>query len=139
MLGCWVLWLVQNIFKFCYVFSHFFLGTNLFKGLISCILICVCGLVSQLCSTLCDPMDCSLPRLLCPWDFPSKNTEVGCRALLQGIFPTQGLNLASVSPALGGGFLTTEPPGKPGYIMMNYYQIWFSQHFHLFSQLFSRN
>ena len=24
--------------------------------------------------------------------FPSKNTEVGCRFLLQGIFPTQGLN-----------------------------------------------
>ena len=31
-------------------------------------------------------------RLLCPWDFPSKNTGVGCRFLLQGIFPTQGLN-----------------------------------------------
>ena len=30
--------------------------------------------------------------LLCPWDSPDKNTGVGCRALLQGIFPTQGLN-----------------------------------------------
>ena len=30
--------------------------------------------------------------LLCPWDFPSKNTGVGCHFLLQGIFPTQGLN-----------------------------------------------
>ena len=29
-------------------------------------------------------------RLLCPWDFPGKNTEVGCHFLLQGIFPTQG-------------------------------------------------
>ena len=28
-----------------------------------------------------------------PWDFPGKNTEVGCHFLLQGIFPTQGLNL----------------------------------------------
>ena len=28
-----------------------------------------------------------------PWDFPGKNTGVGCRFLLQGIFPTQGLNL----------------------------------------------
>ena len=28
-------------------------------------------------------------RLLCPWDFPSKNTGVGCHFLLQGIFPTQ--------------------------------------------------
>ena len=32
-------------------------------------------------------------RLLCPWDFPNKNTEVGCHFLLQGIFPTQGSNL----------------------------------------------
>ena len=30
--------------------------------------------------------------LLCPWDFPGKNTGVGCFALLQGIFPTQGPN-----------------------------------------------
>ena len=30
--------------------------------------------------------------LLCPWDFPGKNTRVGCHFLLQGIFPTKGLN-----------------------------------------------
>ena len=27
-----------------------------------------------------------------PWDFPGKNTEVGCHFLLQGIFPTQESN-----------------------------------------------
>ena len=32
-------------------------------------------------------------RLLCPWASPGKNTGVGCHARLQGIFPTQGLNL----------------------------------------------
>ena len=32
-------------------------------------------------------------RLLCPWDFPCKNTGVGCHFLLQGIFLTQGSNL----------------------------------------------
>ena len=31
-------------------------------------------------------------RLLCPWNSPGKNAEVGCHALLQGIFPAQGLN-----------------------------------------------
>ena len=31
-------------------------------------------------------------RLLCPWDFPGKNTGVGCHFLLQGIFPAQGFN-----------------------------------------------
>ena len=31
-------------------------------------------------------------RLLCPWNPPGQNTGVGSRSLLQGIFPTQGLN-----------------------------------------------
>ena len=30
--------------------------------------------------------------ILCPWNFPGKNTGVGCHFLLQGIFPTQGSN-----------------------------------------------
>ena len=30
--------------------------------------------------------------LLCPWDFPGKNSRVGCHFLFQGIFPTQGSN-----------------------------------------------
>ena len=32
-------------------------------------------------------------RLLCPGDFPGKNTGVGCHSLLWRIFPTQGSNL----------------------------------------------
>ena len=40
---------------------------------------------------LLQPMDCSLTRFLRPWDFPGKNTGVGCHFLLQEIFPTQGL------------------------------------------------
>ena len=31
-------------------------------------------------------------RLLHPWNSPGKKTGVGCHSLLQGIFPTQGLN-----------------------------------------------
>ena len=31
-------------------------------------------------------------RLFCPWDFPGKDTGVGCHFLLQGIFLPQGLN-----------------------------------------------
>ena len=33
-----------------------------------------------------------LARLLCPWDFPGKDTGVGCHFLLQGIFLTPGSN-----------------------------------------------
>ena len=43
-----------------------------------------------LCATLCyGPQPA---RLLCPWDSSGKNTRVGCHALLQGIFLTQGSN-----------------------------------------------
>ena len=31
-------------------------------------------------------------RILCPWNFPGKNTGVGCHFLLQRIFRTQRLN-----------------------------------------------
>ena len=50
--------------------------------------------VAQSCPTLRCLMDCSPPptRPLCACDSPVKNTGVGCHALLQRIFPTQGLN-----------------------------------------------
>ena len=53
-------------------------------------------------------------RLLCPWDSQGRNTGVGCHALLQGIFPTQGLNpcllcLLHWQP----GSLPLASPGKP--------------------------
>ena len=38
----------------------------------------------QLCLTLCNPMDCSLPGFR-PWDSPGKNTGVGCHFLLQSM------------------------------------------------------
>ena len=53
---------------------------------------CVLCLFAQLCLTLCDPMDCGPPGSSVHGDFPGKNTRVGCHALLQGLFPIQGLN-----------------------------------------------
>ena len=45
---------------------------------------------------------------------PGKNTGVGGRALLQGIFPTQGLNLCLLRLLhLQVGSLPLAPPGKP--------------------------
>ena len=55
----------------------------------------VCVLCVLSCSVVSDSLQpCGLEpaRLLCPWDSPGKNTGVGCHALLQGIFPTQGWN-----------------------------------------------
>ena len=59
--------------------------------------------------TLCDPME--FTRLLCPWDSPGSNIGVGCHFLLQGNLPDPGIEPAS--PALAGGFFTTEPSGSP--------------------------
>ena len=50
---------------------------------------CVCS-VAQSCPALWDPHGPQPARLLCPWDSPGKDAGVGCHALLQGIFSTQG-------------------------------------------------
>ena len=51
------------------------------------ILLCVCSVTSDsVISWTVAHQD------LCPWNFPGKNTGVGCYCLLQGIFLTQGLN-----------------------------------------------
>ena len=72
-----------------------------------------CCLVTQLCPTLLRPLGLGPARLLCPWDFPGKNTRVGCHFLLQGIFPTQGSNLHPLCLLNWQvGSLPLEPPGK---------------------------
>ena len=43
----------------------------------------VCVLAAQLCPSLCDPMNCSLPGSSVHGDSPGKNTGVGCHFLLQ--------------------------------------------------------
>ena len=42
-----------------------------------CVCVCTHAQAQLLCLTLCDSMDysCQVP---CPWDFPGKNTGVGC-------------------------------------------------------------
>ena len=74
-------------------------------------------LCAVLCSVVSDPLRaCGLwpTRLLCPWNFPVKNTEVGCRFLHKGIFPTQELN-PHLSCLLRWWVdsLPLVPPGKP--------------------------
>ena len=52
-----------------------------------------CCLVAKLYPTLLQPHALQPARLLCPWDFPGKNTGVGCHFLLQGLLPIQGSKL----------------------------------------------
>ena len=68
---------------------------------------CACSVVSN----SLQPHGLQSTSFLCPWDFPGKNTGVGCRFFLPGIFPIPGIE-PSFS-ALAGRFLTTVPSGKP--------------------------
>ena len=60
-------------------------------------------LLAETCWTL-GPHGLEPLRPLCPWDFPGKNTGVGCHFLLQGI--------KLMSPALQDYSFTADPPGK---------------------------
>ena len=66
-----------------------------------------CAKSLQSCLILCDPMDCSLPAPL-SLGFSRQEYWSGLRFLLQGIFPTQGLNPHLFRLlALAGGFFTS--------------------------------
>ena len=68
--------------------------------------------IVQLCPTLRDPLDCSLPGSSVHGDSPSKNTGADCYALLQWILPAQGSNPGGL-PNLQAHSLPSKPPGKP--------------------------
>ena len=72
------------------------------------------SLVVQSCPTICNSVDHSPPGSSVREILPGKNTGVGCHALLQGIFPTQGLD---PSLSLAGGFVMVWATGKPIYII----------------------
>ena len=74
---------------------------------------CVLCLVAQLYPTLCDPMDGSPPGSSVHGDSPGQNPGVCCHALLQGIFPSQGLNPDLLHCGQILYHLLSELPGKP--------------------------
>ena len=74
---------------------------------VSCALLC---LVTQSCSTLCDPMGYSLPGSSVHGDSPGKNSGMGCHGLLQGIFPLQGSHPDLPHPWADS--FPSQPPGS---------------------------
>ena len=75
---------------------------------------CVFLLSCLSCVWLCATLWTLVARLLYPRDSPGMNTEVGCHALLQGIFPTQGSNQCLLCLLhWQTGSLPLPPPGKP--------------------------
>ena len=66
--------------------------------------------VAQLCPTLCDPMDCSLPGSSLHGVLQARVLEWVAIFLLQGNLPDPGIEPRS--PAFQADALTSEPPGK---------------------------
>ena len=79
------------------------------SGLLRVPLATLCCVLSQVDSLR--PYGLWPTRLLCSWDFPGKNTGVGCHLLLQENLPNPGIK--PVCPVFLALTLTTEPPGKP--------------------------
>ena len=67
--------------------------------------------VAQSCPTLCDPRDCSLPGSSVHGIFQA-SVWSGFPFPSPGDLPGPGME--PISPALAGGFFTTEPLGTPG-------------------------
>ena len=91
-------------------FPHLWTGGT--KTDFICKLLCKCCSVAQVVSDSLQPHGLQPARLLCPWDFPGKNTGVNCHFLLHGIFLTQGSNHVSCRSCIGRWILIAEPPGK---------------------------
>ena len=78
----------------------------------------VLSLVAQSYPTLCKTMDCNTPGSSVHGNSAGKNIGVGCHALLQGVFPTQGLKLRSL--ALQADSLPAELPKISSYFNNSY-------------------
>ena len=77
-------------------------------------------LVTKQCPNLLQPHGLLPARLLCPWNFPGKNTGAGCNFLLKGNLPDLGIEPAS--PALAGRFFTAQPPWQS--MLFKHHQFW---------------
>ena len=80
-------------------------------GVKSCTMRWLCVHSRSVMSSSFQPHGLQPNRLSCPWNFPGKNTGVGCYFLLQGIFPTQGSNPRFLHSQADS--LPLKPPGKP--------------------------
>ena len=105
------------MFTVIYIYVH----THIYIYVCVCVCVCVCETLKPILTVFywlsciqlfCDPHGLQPAWILCPLDFPSKTTGVGCHFLLHEIFPTWVQNPCP-SPAFTNRFFTTEPPEKP--------------------------
>ena len=74
--------------------------------LVTILLYCTLSTVLSHVPLFCNRMDCS-PGLLCPWNFPGKNTGVGAiSSSRESSQPRDGICISCIS-CIGSGFFTT--------------------------------
>ena len=78
---------------------------------------CCCCLVSKLCPTLCDPMDCRPPGSSVHGISQARINWSGLPFPSPGHLPNPGIK--PVFPALASVFFTAQPPGKPANYLRN--------------------
>ena len=86
--------------------------------------------VAKSCLTLLRLHGLQPARLLRPWDFPGKNTGVGCHFLLQASLPE--LRIKPMSSAFAGRFFATEPPWD--YIIITLLSVITSQRIYIWKE-----
>ena len=73
----------------------------------------------------CEPMNCSLPGSPVHWDSPARTLEWVARALLKGIFPTQGSKLLLLHcRQILYHWATREAPRCMAYTVFSYETLW---------------
>ena len=92
-----------------------------------CVYVCGCCVVSKSCQFFCDPMDCTHQAPL-SIGFPRQEYLSGLSIPSPEDLSDPGIK--PVSPALAGGFLATEPPGRP-----NMMYIYTHTHIHTYAHM----
>ena len=108
---CLIFYVIINEHLSCFQFAIINTTSSSCKRLLKNMLQSSACLVTQLCPTLCNLMDCSPIVSSVYGDSPGKNTGVGCHALLQRNSLNPRIELRS--PTLQAGSSLSEPPGKP--------------------------
>ena len=102
-----MLWAASTLFK---ENRALYLGRSTAAKLVLSVYLPYCAVLTQSCLTLLQTCGQYPARLLCPWISQARILE-WVAFPSPGDLPDPGIKPAS--PALAGGFLTTEPPGKP--------------------------
>ena len=102
-----MLWAASTLFKENWAL---YLGRSTASKLVLSVYLPYCAVLTQSCLTLLQTCGQQPARLLCTW--------ISQARILEWVaFPSPGdlsdPGIKPASPALAGGFLTTEPPGKP--------------------------